>query len=48
MQAAGVSMVAARLEAAARLGGNESLAPLVDELHVEVAQAIEYLRTNAA
>jgi signal transduction histidine kinase/AmiR/NasT family two-component response regulator/HPt (histidine-containing phosphotransfer) domain-containing protein len=48
IQAAAVSMVATRLEAAARLGGNEPLSTLVDELHFEVTQAIEYLHANQA
>jgi signal transduction histidine kinase/PleD family two-component response regulator/HPt (histidine-containing phosphotransfer) domain-containing protein len=48
IQAAAVSLVAARLEAAARSVGDEPLAPLVDELHFEVTQAIDYLRMNQA
>jgi CheY-like chemotaxis protein len=48
IQAAAVSLVAGRLEAAARLGDNESLAPLVTELHHEVTRAIEYLRPHHA
>jgi two-component system sensor histidine kinase/response regulator len=48
IQAAAVSMAAARLEAAARSGGNESLAMLTEELHHEVTQAIQYLRASQA
>jgi PAS domain S-box-containing protein len=48
IQAAAVSLVAGRLEAAARSGDNESLAPLVTELHHEVTRAIEYLRRARA
>jgi HPt (histidine-containing phosphotransfer) domain-containing protein len=48
MQAAGVSLAAGRLEAAARSGGQESLAPFVTELHQEVTRAIEYLRLKQA
>jgi two-component system sensor histidine kinase/response regulator len=48
IQAAAVSMAAARLEAAARSGGNEPLAMLTEDLHHEVTQAIQYLRASQA
>jgi PAS domain S-box-containing protein len=46
IQAVAVSLVAGHLEAAARCADNESLAPLVTELHHEVTRAIEYLRPH--
>jgi hypothetical protein len=46
MQAVAVSLVAGHLEAAARCADNESLAPLVTELHHEVTRAIGYLRLH--
>jgi CheY-like chemotaxis protein len=48
IQAVAVSLAAGHLEAAARLGDKESLAPLVTELHQEVTRAIEYLRPHHA
>ena len=44
----GVARSNMSLEAAARCGDNESLVPLVTELHHEVTRAIEYLRPHQA
>jgi two-component system sensor histidine kinase/response regulator len=48
IQAAAVSLAAGRLEAAARSGEQNSLVPLVTELHEEVTRAVEYLRQKQA
>jgi CheY-like chemotaxis protein len=48
MQASAVSMAAARLEAAARSGGDEPLDALSAALDVEVKKATEYLQARCA
>jgi two-component system, sensor histidine kinase and response regulator len=48
MQATFVSLAAARLEAAARTGGDEPLEELSESLRSEVTRAIEYLQVRQA